>query len=174
MSLFANSQIDINELPKVETVDLKPIEPKYFIIILVNTLIAYIIPIIAIIIIRDFAEQDADIKNAFWYLISIICFFCFITILINYLGFKKRKYAMREKDITYSHGYLINNTITLPYNRIQHIEIARSFLARKLGLSTLKIYSAGQSGGDIAIKGLPKDIADAQYAFLIKLINERS
>jgi membrane protein YdbS with pleckstrin-like domain len=46
-------------------------------------------------------------------------------------------------------------------------------LARKLGLSTLKIYSAGESGGDIAIKGLPKDVAETQYAFLTKVINER-
>jgi hypothetical protein len=93
--------------------------------------------------------------------------------LVYILGFKNRKYAMRELDICYTRGYLVTRTIAVPYNRIQHIEISRSFLARKLGLSALKIYSAGESGGDLIIHGLPKDIADAQYAFLTKVINER-
>jgi membrane protein YdbS with pleckstrin-like domain len=93
--------------------------------------------------------------------------------LIYYLGFRKRAYAMREKDICYTHGYIISKTIALPYNRVQHIEISRSFIARKLGLSTLKIYSAGESGSDLVIHGLPEKIAEAQYAFLTQVINER-
>ena len=93
--------------------------------------------------------------------------------IIYYLGFKKRGFALREKDICYSHGYLVNKTLALPYNRIQHIEIARSFMARKLGLASLKIYSAGESGGDMVIHGLPKALAESQYTFLTKIINEQ-
>ena len=93
--------------------------------------------------------------------------------IIYKLGFKKRKYALREKDIIYSSGYIVNNTTTLPLNRIQHLEITRSFMARRLGLATLKIYSAGESGGDIAIKGLLNAIAEKQYAHLTSVLNDR-
>jgi membrane protein YdbS with pleckstrin-like domain len=96
-----------------------------------------------------------------------------MSLTIYYLGFKNRKYAIREQDMTYTQGYIVTKMVTLPYNRIQHLEIRRSFLSRKLGLSTLKIYSAGESGGDLSIKGLPKDVAERQYAYLTQIINER-
>jgi membrane protein YdbS with pleckstrin-like domain len=172
MTLFSNNQIDVALLPKSEDLELNPISPKYFKIILLNTVFVYSVFILALVGLYFFSD-DADFKIVFWYLIAGICALCLVTIFTYYIGFKKRKYAIREKDITFSHGYIVNKTITLPYNRIQHIEIKRSFLARKFGLSTLKLYSAGQAGGDISIKGLPKDIAETQYAFLTEIINER-
>lgn len=172
MELFSNIQINVNTLPKSEDLKLNPISPKYFYIILFNISLIYIILIAALLGLYFFA-YDSGIHSVIWYAISIVSIFYPISIALSYLGFKMKKYAIREKDMTYSHGYIVHKIITLPYNRIQHIEIARSFLARKFGLSTLKIYSAGQSGGDIAIKGLPRDVADAQYDFLTKIINER-
>lgn len=172
MSVFENQQISIDNLPKAEDLELQPISPKYVYIVFINTVIVYLLLFAAVLLLKIFAD-DSGINNAMGYIVTILGILCFFSLIINYLGFKKRKYAIRDKDMTYSQGYLINKTLTLPYNRIQHIEIARSFLARKLGLSTLKIYSAGQSGGDLSIKGLPKKIADKQYAFLTKIINER-
>lgn len=172
MTLFSNNQIDVALLPKSEDLELNPISPKYFNIIVFNSILVYGIAILALIGLYFFSD-DADFKIVFWYLLTGICVLLLATISLYYLDFKKRKYAIREKDITFSQGYIVNNTITLPYNRIQHIEIKRSFLARKFGLSTLKLYSAGQAGGDISIKGLPHDIAEMQYAFLTEIINER-
>ena len=172
MELFSNSQIDANALPKSEDLELVPISSKYFKIIIINTFIAFGVFITVLILLNSFAD-DSEFKTFSDYLIGFTILLFVISLLISFLGFKKRKYAMREKDMTYSHGYLVNKTLTLPYNRIQHIEISRSFLARKFGLSTLKIYSAGQSGGDLSIKGLDKEIAGAQYTFLTKIINER-
>jgi uncharacterized protein len=172
MSLFENNQIAIENLPKAEEQILQPISPKYFYIVIFNTLITYFILFGSFIALKVFAN-DSGINQAIIYIAIALFVLCLLTLFISYLGFKKRKYAIREKDMTYSHGYLVNKTLTLPYNRIQHIEIARSFIARKLGLSTLKIYSAGESGGDLAIKGLPKAVAEKQYAFLTEIINER-
>ena len=172
MALFSNIQINVDTLPKSEDLKLIPVSPKYFYILLLNISSPFIVLTTALLVLNFFTD-DSNIQSVLWYAIAILFVFFIISAALGYLGFKKRKYAIREKDMTYSHGYIVHNIITLPYNRIQHIEIARSFLSRKLGLSTLKIYSAGQSGGDIAIKGLPRDIADAQYAFLTKIINER-
>lgn len=172
MELFSNMQIDVNTLPKSEDLELIPISPKYFYIIVFNIFLVYFILVGTLLGLYFFANAS-DIQSLIWYVISVLFILFLISLALGYLGFKKRKYAIREKDMTYSHGYIVHNIITLPYNRIQHIEIARSFLARKLGLSTLKIYSAGQSGGDIAIKGLPKTTAESQYSFLTKIINER-
>lgn len=170
--MFTNNQIDVSSLPKVEHLEMRPIHRNYLYVLFINIFLVYGSIILGLVVIRTFSDDDSLNQFAFYAVCGLAVISLFTSILY-YLGFKKRKYAMREKDITYSHGYLITKTITLPHNRIQHLEIARSFLARKLGLSTLKIYSAGESGGDIAIKGLPKGVAEAQYAFLTKVINER-
>jgi len=172
MPLFTNTQIEIETLPKVETLDFKPVSKSYFKIILFNLFATYGSIIAGLFIIRAIAEKE-KFYTIFWYIITVVLFLFVINFVLYKIGFKKRQYAIREKDITYSHGYLSNSTVTLPFNRIQHLEISRSFIARKLDLSTLKIYSAGESGGDLSIKGLPKDIADAQYAFLTSILNER-
>jgi len=173
MTSFTNNQIDIASLPKMEDLKLESIAPSYFRILLFNSLIPYLFIIGCSIALKFFAETDSFINTSFWYVILILMISFSIQIFIFRLGFKKRLYALREKDIIYSHGYFINETTTLPFNRIQHLEISRTFLERKIGLSTLKIYSAGESGGDISIKGLPKSVADAQYAFLTKILNDR-
>lgn len=173
MSVFTNNQIDINSLPKVEEVSLIPISKDYLVIVIFNILIVYLTIVLGLSIIRFFFDSNF-LYSSFWYITLGIALIGLIHLTIYILGFKNRKYALREKDVIYTSGYIQYQITTLPLNRIQHIEIARSFLARQFNLSTLKIYSAGESGGDIAIKGLPKEVAEKQYTFLTEILNERA
>jgi len=170
--MFTNEQIHTTELPKLEELQLTPVDPKYLYILICNILITYGIAIIGLVIAFSFSANDT-FKLLALYGIAVLVLCALLTIGIYVLGFKMRLYAIREKDICYAHGYFVNKTLVVPYNRVQHIEISRSFLSRQLGLSALKIYSAGESGGDLVIPGLPKDVADSLYAFLTKIINER-
>ena len=170
--MFTNNQINVGDLPKVEELQLESIHPKYLIILVINICSFIGIAMGGISLARYFSEDDSIIRVSGVSLL-LIGLLGILVLTVYYLGFKNRKYAIREKDMTYTHGFIVKKQITLPYNRIQHLEIRRPFLARKLGLSTLKIYSAGESGGDLAIKGLPKDVAEQQYAYLTQIINER-
>jgi membrane protein YdbS with pleckstrin-like domain len=95
-----------------------------------------------------------------------------LNILLTILSFSKRKYALRTHDIIYTKGFLVNTVTTLPFIRIQHIEISRSFLARKLNLATLNIYSAGSSGENLSIKGLSLEAANRLNDHITSKLNE--
>lgn len=170
--MFSNNQIDINTLPSLEELELIPIHKNFLYILIINIGTIFVGAVGGLTFARWVSEDDGFSHFAF-YLQGVLVVVGLIVMLIYYLGFKNRKYAIREQDMTYTHGYLVTKIITLPYNRIQHLEIRRSFLARKFSLSTLKIYSAGESGGDLAIRGLPMDIAERQYAHLTQIINDR-
>jgi membrane protein YdbS with pleckstrin-like domain len=170
--MFTNEQIDVASLPKLEDLQMNPIDRKYLLILLLNIFFTYGIPIFGLLV-ANYLSVNKKFKDVSPYVLFTLILMMVLTMLIYGIGFKKRVYALRERDICYSHGYFINKLIALPFNRIQHIEIARSFLARKFGLATLKIYSAGESGSDLVIHGLPKDVAESQYAFLTQVINER-
>ena len=170
--MFTNNQIDVGALPQLENLNLKPIDSKYLYIILINILSVFF-GLLGGLFIARWISNDRGFRSFALVLLVIIGLIGVMSLTIYYLGFKNRKYAIREQDMTYTQGYIVTKMVTLPYNRIQHLEIKRSFLSRKFGLSTLKIYSAGESGGDLSIKGLPKDVAERQYAYLTQIINER-
>ena len=72
---------------------------------------------------------------------------------------KKYGYALREKDLIYRRGYLITKTTVIPFNRIQHVSISRGVFDKALGISTLKIFTAGGQGSDVSIPGLLPNLA---------------
>ncbi|WP_179353699.1 PH domain-containing protein [Winogradskyella vidalii] len=152
---FTNLQIEIESLPKVEAVNLKPIAKSYFKIIALNKLALYAGLIVLVFGGRYFMEKNEAVQFNLWYILSAVSVFCILNFVIGYLAFKKRKYAVREHDVIYSKGLIIHSIITVPMSRIQHVEESRSWLARYLDLATLNIYTAGEAGSDLSIKGLP-------------------
>ena len=69
-----------------------------------------------------------------------------------------KKYALRERDISYKSGLLIKKITTVPFSRIQHVEIDEKPISRLFGLASLSVYTAGDSSDDLVVKGLKKEI----------------
>lgn len=170
MNEFTNNQIDSDAFPKFEEVVLKPISKQYFKIIIINKVLIYGVLFLVLFLAKWYVHK-ALIQENFWYLLIILLVFCGTNFIIALLSFKKRKYAIREKDVIYAEGLLVSSIITVPISRIQHIEESRSFLARQLNLSTLNIFTAGESGSDLSIKGLPYKTAKQINAFLSAKVN---
>ncbi len=152
---FTNLQIQNESLPKVEDLVLKPISKSYLKIIVLNKLALYFGIIGFVFGIKYIIERKEDIQINVWYMLAIVIGFCIINFIISLLAFKKRKYAMREHDVVYAKGLIVHSITTVPISRIQHVEESRSWLARHFDLSTLKIFTAGEAGSDLSIKGLP-------------------
>jgi membrane protein YdbS with pleckstrin-like domain len=161
---FTNLPIQIDSLPKVEDLVLKPISKSYLKIIALNKLAIYVGLFGLAFGVKYILEKKEDIELNLWYILPIILGFCILNFIFSVLAFKKRKYALREQDVVYAKGLIVNSVITVPISRIQHIEESRSWLARYFDLSTLKIFTAGEAGSDLSINGLhhqeAKDIND--------------
>ena len=169
--MFINQQIEINNLPEISSVELKPISKNYFKIIILNKAVLYTI-VIGLLITGKFKIQEEGFQDNFIYIIVLVLIGCLLNFLLSLLAFKKRKYAIRDKDVIYSKGLLVNSITTVPISRIQHIEESRSWLARKLNLATLKIFTAGESGSDLKIDGLPLEEERKINDFLSTRVNE--
>ncbi len=161
---FTNFQIQTESLPKIEDLVLKPISKSYFKIIVLNKFAIYIGLIVLVFAAQYILEEKEDIQINIWYMLSVVLGFCILNIIFSLLAFKTRKYAIREHDVVYAKGLIVNSITTVPISRIQHVEESRSWLARHFGLSTLKIFTAGEAGSDLSIDGLhhleAKDIND--------------
>ncbi|WP_452600149.1 PH domain-containing protein [Pontimicrobium sp. MEBiC01747] len=169
--MFKNEQINIDELPTLESITYKPVSKTYLKVLLFNRVIIYAIIIMVLFVLKQ-SPKFKEIEFSFIPVIIAISAAFLINSIITILAFSKRGYALREHDIIYTKGLLVNKITTLPFIRIQHIEISRSFLARKLNLATLNIYSAGDSGEDLSIKGLPIDVANRLNDHITSKLNE--
>ncbi|TXD85033.1 PH domain-containing protein [Subsaximicrobium wynnwilliamsii] len=168
--MFTNTQIDTNALPQIDQVELHPIDKAYLKIIVINKLLVYGVIVLALILAKLFLV-DVLIQSYFWLLAAAVGLLCLSNFMLALLAFKKRMYALRDKDVIYAHGLLIHRLTTVPISRIQHIETSRSWLSRQFGLATLNIYTAGESGSDLSIKGLSEAEATRINDFLSTTVN---
>jgi membrane protein YdbS with pleckstrin-like domain len=112
------------------------------------------------------------IYQPFWFLpetgkywvvrgLSVAMAIWFAWTLYFYFADKRLGYCLREQDITLFKGLIFRKQITQPICRIQHIELQRGPVDRKVGLAQLHIFSAGDLTQTFIIPGLPEEDATA-------------
>ena len=81
-------------------------------------------------------------------------------------------YELREDGFRKEYGVIAKRYVTIPYERIQNVDIYRGLIERILGLSTLKIQTAGGSsisvGAEGSLPGLSHEIAEQMRDELVK------
>ena len=156
MDNFTNNSIDIASLPQFEEVAFQPISKAYLIKSNLQNLAFLCVAMIAWAALIYF--EIINHTQLVLILTGIAVYFGFKFWNIAQLQ-KNYGFALREKDILYKRGYLVNKTTVVPFNRIQHASISRDVLDKMLRISSLQIFTAGGSGSDISIPGLGPDLA---------------
>jgi membrane protein YdbS with pleckstrin-like domain len=168
--MFENNQID-QDLPNINQVNFTKIDKNYLKILLINFFISIIILNIILFIgfrlVNDQVLQE--LKPLAFIILNILAA---IRLLFIIIGFSKRQYALRDLDISYKSGVLIQSMVTVPLSRIQHIEIGEGFLSRFFKITTLDIFTAGDSSEDLSIHGIKRVKAEKIKEFIINFINE--
>ena len=161
--------IAVTSFPELVESEFNPIDKKYLNVIVFYVLIVFFILIVGVFIV-DFTKIIDISSNLLYIYFSIIAIFAF-TFFIQFFGFKKRKYVVREKDISYKSGLLFKKTTTVPFNRIQHLEIDQGPVSRFFDLAVLSVFTAGNSSDDLKISGLKKDQAEKIKEFISNQID---
>lgn len=168
---FSNPEIEITSLPKAEEVQLIPIDERYYTVITYYKVfywfVIFIISLIVGILNKEFHS---------WTMVGItlaaFTVLCFLNFRLAYLNFKNKAFAIREHDILYQTGWLNKSLHVCPFNRIQHCSVDAGVFERDLGISKLRIYSAGANDSDIVIPGLTLEQANDMRDLIILKIQQ--
>jgi len=171
MENFTNTILLTENLPETAPEDFNFLDKRYLKIIFIRIAIFAILlagGLIAFILFSD-EKIPGLILTA---IISGIVILIAYSITISILGFPKKGYLLRERDISYKTGLIYYKQISVPFNRVQHVEVSQGVLGKIFGLSSIKIYTAGGSASDLSIPGLA--VADAQKlkAFISEKISQ--
>ncbi len=163
--MFENPEIALDELPGTEEIDWQSMDPGYLKRLRVNVAIGMAIPFI----INTGVIFEASFEP--WRLVIPYAFLAVLTVLIllwTGVAVKRRGYVVRDKDMLFKKGVIWRSVTAVPFNRIQHVETSNTPLDRRFGIATLKLFTAGGSGGDLKIDGLAADTAEQLRLYILK------
>ena len=163
--LFKNESIDINSLPSIDLEKFTPIEKRYRIIMVINGIISATIITIPIILVSIF---NAEVPLYVGYALSaVLLAYIIFNIFWSRISIQYKSYLLRSNDILFKKGVIWKKTTAIPFNRIQHVEVKQSAIAKQLNLSKIVIFTAGGNTGDLAISGLNDQTANKIREFIM-------
>lgn len=171
MEEFTNSIILPEKLPEIDKTTFNPLDRKQLSITYIRIAFIFLVLIAAFVAFLLISENSVP-KSVNILVISILTALIIISVTISILAFPRKGYLIREKDISFQRGLIIYKLTTVPFNRIQHVEVIQGFLPKLFKLSAVKIYTAGGNSSDLFISGLPEDVAKSLKAFLSEKISE--
>lgn len=156
-SNFENLQVLLADIPKHEEVDYQAIATAYWNVILIRLLIRFLL--FGAILLTFLVNID-PLSIYLWPALIVYLVLTGVNIYWQRMAFPKRGFAVRTHDILYRRGVLSTLQTIIPFQRIQHVAVNESFLARRYGLAQLQIFTAGGASSDIKISGLLREDAE--------------
>ncbi|WP_257666417.1 PH domain-containing protein [Parapedobacter tibetensis] len=167
MDHFTNDMLDASSLPKHEEVQITPIHPSYWNVIVFNFGIIFLLFGTAL---ATIVFSASNLRPYAWYLLVAYILWMGSVFVVQRIAFRKRGYALRQRDLIYRRGVLATITTIIPFNRIQHVALNEGFLSRYYGLAQLQLFTAGGASSDIRISGLVKDEAERMRELIMRQI----
>lgn len=160
---FSNEPIPTDRLPRLNDDAFVPVDPRYLRVSLTGVALVAAVVAIGTVIIATQADQSLPpllFGGSTLLLLVVVA-------VVQVLKVRRLAYQLREHDLSLRSGVITHRVESLPFSRIQHVNVNRGPIERSLGLATLQVSTAGP---DISIPGLTQ--ADAERIKL--LVTERA
>lgn len=87
-------------------------------------------------------------------LIPVALFAAMLVLVLPGRIYRRWGYDMGDEQLRVLRGFLWRTDTIVPFNRIQHIDVAQGPLQRLFGLSTLIVHTAGTHNSIVTLPGL--------------------
>ncbi|MFH1503530.1 MAG: PH domain-containing protein [Candidatus Diapherotrites archaeon] len=92
----------------------------------------------------NLAEKGLSFKPFLLFLAIFLCFIILAEIFVHW-AYRNWKYEFTQHSLKIEKGVIIKKYKSIPYERIQNVDITRGIIARMIGFSTIDIQTAGYS-----------------------------
>jgi uncharacterized membrane protein YdbT with pleckstrin-like domain len=117
----------------------------------------------SILFFSEIEKETSVIAYVGWFL-AVMVFLIVLLFIWAKLSYRFYKYELTDDGFRKELGVIYKKYVTIPYDRIQNVDIYRGILARLLGLSDLNIQTAGSSNqvsrGEGRLPGLSREDAE--------------
>ncbi|WP_158865986.1 PH domain-containing protein [Leifsonia sp. AG29] len=143
------------------------VSPKYVVVVIVSTIISGLVLAAASLFLWLVAGWTWG-----WILLAAVVVVSVIALVIAPRRARSIGYRLREDDLLFRRGIMFQRFVSVPYGRMQLIDINRGPVSRLLGLADLKFVTAAASTG-VMVPGLPEPEAAELRDRLVELAESR-
>jgi len=151
----------------VPEVSWRRVSPKYIVV----DLVGYIIFSAVVLGVSSFVAWVSGIAW-FWIIVAVLAVIFIVTTAFTPRRVRSIGYQLRDDDLLFRRGIMFQRFVSIPYGRMQLVDINRGPLARAVGLSELKFVTAAAASG-VVIPGLPEADAEELRDTLVALAESR-
>lgn len=143
------------------------VSPKYVVVDVVGTLVFTVFAVIV-------TSLPALLSAVAWLWLIPAVVLVVMLIVVAFIPRRVRSigYELRDDDLIFRRGLLWQRFVSVPYGRMQLVDINRGPVSRILGLSDLRFVTAAASSG-VAIPGLAAQDAEDLRDRLVELAESR-
>jgi len=166
---FSNNPVNLQDIVQLQQANIQSLMPKYYqanvvIRISVTLLLLVVVLIAKYDVIFNLSSDFSDPING---ALAVITTVGLLSIVGGYFTDRAISYQVRELDITLYSGVIFKKIVTQPFLRLQHIELKRGPIERKVGLATVQVFSAGGSAHTFTLPGLSLEQATALRQYIL-------
>lgn len=145
---FANDPIPVDRMPRLRDDAFVAVDPRYLRGRLTAIGGAAIVAVVigAVVIVATPIEPFVAIASVIAALVVLA-----LSAGLAVVEVRRLAYQLRDHDVSLRSGVITHRTETVPFSRVQHVNLTRGPVERSLGLATLEVTSAGPN---ISIPGL--------------------
>ena len=140
MPVFSNDSLRIDALPSLIETEFEGLPQRY------RSLRAAVYAGVMLVVFAGigvlmWSEWTAvnTLRWGVWLALGIAIVLGLVWAIEEVKGFPLRGVLVREHDLSYRSGYFKRETVTVPFNRIQHSEVVQGPVARAFDVCTLKL-----------------------------------
>lgn len=163
--IFENQEIPVSSLPHAGEASLQRLPPEALKVrYMGNAAWIGVLAFLALVFLMPLLPEGQKL-----WMIAVfagIAALVFPTRWLIRMRFENEGFALRAHDIIHQRGYWWMTHTAAPFARVQHVEIAQGPIAKRFGLCTLRIFTAGGGSGDLSISGIKLEDAHRIKAFI--------
>lgn len=143
------------------------VSPKYVVVVVVGTLTTGAVLAAASLFLWLVAGWTWG-----WLPLAVVAVVTMISLVVARRRARAIGYLLRGDDLLFRRGIMFQRFVSVPYGRMQLIDISRGPVGRMLGLADLKFVTAAVSTG-VIVPGLPEQEAAELRDRLVELAESR-
>lgn len=143
------------------------VSPRYIVVDVVGALVFGVVIVFAASLPALFSGL-----TPLWLIPAVVAVIMILVIAFIPRRVRSIGYQLRDDDLLFRRGLLFQRFVSVPYGRMQLVDINRGPISRALGLSDLRFVTAAASSG-VSIPGLTEADAEELRDRLVELAESR-
>lgn len=107
-----------------------------------------------------------------WLVVAAVVVHTLVQAVLIPRGVRAIGWVLRDDDLVVRRGLLLSRLVSVPYGRMQLVDVNRGPVARLLGLAELRLVTAA-AASDVTLPGLPEAEATRLRDALVERAEER-